>query len=148
MSYSLQQFRDLIERVLAEHDLKSDAAVNLLLGTAAHESRFGTFLRQVRGPALGAFQMELGTFEWLRDKYSSRFPALGWNMAKELEWDLRLAILMARLRYLVVPTPLPQAGDLEGLANYWKQHYNTSAGKGKPEDFIAAYRKYVDPLDA
>lgn len=48
MAFNCLQFRDLITRVLKEVALYSPAAVNLLLGTAAQESGFGTYLRQVR----------------------------------------------------------------------------------------------------
>jgi len=66
MSFNVAQFKTLIERVLSEldPDLASPVAVKLLLGTAAQESRFGTFLHQLGGgPAKGAFQMEPATFE-------------------------------------------------------------------------------------
>lgn len=36
----------------------SESAVNLLLMTAAHESRGGTYLKQINGPALGVYQMD------------------------------------------------------------------------------------------
>lgn len=77
MSFDKNQFRSLILRVLTNVDpaLCSDAAVNLLLGTAAQESEFGKYIRQIRGPALGVFQMEPATFDWLRDKYSLKYPA-------------------------------------------------------------------------
>ena len=28
---------------------------------------------------------------------------------------------------------------IEGMADYWKQYYNTSLGKGKPSEFIEKY---------
>lgn len=139
------QFKDLIERTLKETDpdLCSEVAVALLLGTAAQESRFGTFLRQLQGgPALGAFQMEPATFDWLRDRYSGRYDLYG-RRVEELEWDLRFAIVMARLRYRVMPEPLPDTIDLRDLGGYWKRHYNTVHGRGTVEEFIANYKKYV-----
>lgn len=146
MSLDKTQFRDLIRRTLQNVDsaLCSDAAINLLLGTAAQESKFGEYIRQIRGPALGVFQMEPATFDWLRDKYSLKYPAvLKARMAEELEWDLFLSILTARLRYRVIPEALPSSSDVLALALYWKQHYNTPAGAGTVEEFIANYGKYV-----
>lgn len=147
MALNLIQFTDLIWRVLRRHELDSSAAVNLLLGTAAQESALGTYLRQINGPAIGIFQMERSTFEWLQVKYTDlKTPSGGqlrWAEFEMLEYDLWLAILFARLRYRVVPAPLPAAEDIRRLAGYWKQHYNTSAGKGTVEQFVENYNKYI-----
>jgi hypothetical protein len=143
MGYDRRQFEDLIERVLSEFGLRSESAVNLLLGTAAQESRFGTYLRQLGGgPALGAFQMERPTFEWLRGKYCERFDFQDWYF-ECLEWDLTASIVFARLRYYCVASPLPSPDDVAGLAAYWKRHYNTFAGKGTEAEFIENYRRFV-----
>jgi len=146
MSYHPKQFRNLIERMLDAHDpkLASESAVLLLLGTAAQESKFGTYLMQTgQGPAIGAFQMEPATFRWLQQEFAHEYPALLMRYPREMEWDLRLAVIMARLRYRVVKDPLPGT-DPVALAEYWKKHYNTSAGKGTPEEFIANWKKYVE----
>ncbi len=52
---------------------------------------------------------------------------------------------MARVHYLRVPEPLPAPGDIEGLARYWKAHFNTPAGAGTPAGFVANWRRYVRP---
>lgn len=151
MSFNKDQFRDLIERALIAYDPKLcvDAAINLLLGTAAQESHFGKYLRQVGGgPALGVFQMEPATFIWLRDHYVSRPPFnmthLAERVAEELVWDLRLATLMARLRYRIVPAALPGANDVFSLAQYWKKYYNTIYGAGTIEEFVMNYQRFVE----
>ncbi len=143
MSYDVAQFRDLIERTLIrlDPDLAAPVAIDLLLGTAAQESGFGRYMKQLNGPALGAFQMEPATFEWLQVKYDDKYPELVGRYAKEMEWDLRLAIVMARLRYRAVPLPLPDGG-IETLAAYYKRHFNTPLGKATEEEFMANYRKY------
>jgi hypothetical protein len=141
--FDKNQFENLIARVLLEHNLHSPAAVNLLLGTAAQESKFGTYLRQIRGPALGIFQMEKLTFEWLREKYGNRFPVIKNVAYCELEWDLYMSILFARLLYYAMPTALPEAHDVQGLAKYWKAHYNTPLGAGTTEEFVRNFQKYV-----
>ena len=46
---------------------------------------------------------------------------------------------MARIKYWRVPKKLPVENDIEGMAKYWKDYYNTSLGKGTPEKFIKAY---------
>ncbi len=146
MSFDKNQFRSLIVKVLTSVDsaLCSDAAINLLMGTVAQESKFGEYIRQIRGPALGVFQMEPDTFDWLRDKYSIKYPAvLQGRMVEELEWDLFLSILTARLRYRVVPEALPSSSNVLALALYWKQHYNTPIGAGTVEQFEKNYARYV-----
>lgn len=36
---------------------------------------------------------------------------------------------------------LPETDDVEGLGRYWKCHYNTAAGAGRPEDFLEAFAR-------
>ena len=45
--------REIVAPALRHIGMWSEAAENLLLGTAAVESRMGTYLRQIGGPALG-----------------------------------------------------------------------------------------------
>ena len=52
----------IIRPTLQKINLWSEAAENLLLGTAAQESLLGTYLKQNgNGPALGIYQMEPNT---------------------------------------------------------------------------------------
>ncbi len=142
--YDRHQFENVITRVLKAYRLHSEAAVALLLGTAATESDFGTFLRQVGGgPALGAFQMEPATFNSLVSRRAHQFPPLHGRRASELETDLELAILMARLKYRDDPDPLPEADDLPAMAAYWKWVYNTPLGKGTAEKFMFDWERFV-----
>jgi hypothetical protein len=146
MSYHCGQFRDFCKRMLISQDeeLATPAAINLLLGTCAQESQFGHYLRQKgKGPALGAFQMEPATFKDLRLKYSFRYMDIKEREPYELEYDVRLAVIMARLKYRSIKQPLPNADDVPELAAYWKQWYNTPLGAGTVEEFIANYEKYV-----
>jgi len=143
MAFDKDQFKDLIERTLKKYGLYSESAVNLLLGTAAQESRFGTYLKQLgNGPALGIFQMEPETFAWLKRVYGTKYNVAHFD-PQHLETSLECAIVFARLRYRIVPTSLPAPDDIHGLAEYWKHWYNTSKGKGRQEDFIENYRRYV-----
>jgi hypothetical protein len=157
MSFDLSQFTDLIKRVITAQNLYSDTALNLLLGTAAQESAFGTYLRQFGGgPALGCMQMELATetdiwdnylFYGRADKRKAIYKISGVRSANNsgaLEWNIAYAICMCRLHYRRVKEPFPEPDDIEGLAKYWKSSYNTSQGKGIEEEFIKAYAKYVN----
>ena len=135
--------------------MKSDAAINLLLGTCAQESAMGEYLVQIKGPAQGIFQMEPTTFRdiWanfvsykpdieqkLRDDFRGRA-----NNPSQMVTDLRYAAAMCRLHYYRVKDPLPRADDVWGLGHYWKKHYNTELGKGTVKEFVRNFERYVMP---
>jgi len=145
-------------------DLWTPAVETLLVGTAAHESAMGKYLHQIKGPALGIYQVEpLTHFDlWsnflkyrtgLRDKVLGMVPqrylrhdsATGVDYGAEsmLMTDLAYATVIARLVYLRAPAPLPAADDLSGLAGYWKKFYNTPLGAGTENEFLAHYAQYV-----
>lgn len=155
MPINCKQLRDeIIVPTLKSMDMFSDAAVNLLLGTAAHESHMGTYLKQVSsGPALGIYQMEPATHDDIHANYLSYRPAIEnklfdfigsypEQLTKHLQGNLFYATAMARLHYRRVKEPLPKADDLQGLAEYWKDHYNTHAGKGTVKQFIKDYERF------
>lgn len=158
MAFNKDQFQRLIERVLTELGMHSRAAVNLLLGTAAQESGFGTYLRQVGGgPALGVFQMEPATEKdiWCSYLvYREDLTETVWQVAgaaydvgpvmiTALEANLSYQVAMARIHYRRVKEPLPPHDNVEALGRYWKQHYNTPKGKGTVQEFAKNYFKYV-----
>lgn len=148
MAYHRGQFEDLIKRTLAAANLpRKQSAIDLLLGTAAQESAFGTYLKQVNGPALGVFQMEPATFRWVASWGRERYPTIPlWTMYTAivpdmLEFDLRIAVVFARLNYLSKPGVIPDS--LQGQAAYWKRHWNTYLGKGTIEQYVRNWHKYV-----
>ena len=149
MSIDKDQFRELIEDVLKEADLYSPSAVELLMLTAAVESNLGTYIKQVKGPALGVFQMEPNTHEDIWDNYIDYHKGLGervhngWGGASvDLQYNLKYAIIMARVHYLRVPERLPKATSPEELGKYWKKYYNTHLGRGTVEKAVEKYNKY------
>lgn len=154
MALDKDQFKDLIERCLKKTMMHSEAAVVLLLGTAAQESAFGTYLRQIGGgPALGVFQMEPATEADIWHNYLTFrinlqdviFKACG--VARPDPWALESNLgyqaIMARIHYRRVPESLPAADDVPALARYWKAHYNTPAGRGTELEFLANFHRYV-----
>ena len=52
-----------------------------------------------------------------------------------------LGAMFARVHYLQRPGKIPATPA--GMADYAKQHYNTSAGKATPEDYLKAYRAII-----
>lgn len=128
----------------------SYGAIDLLMGTAAQESDCGTYLRQIRGPALGVWQMEPATVHdhllWLSGRVDLNrkieqltAPLPLWP--DQLVTNLMLACAMARIHYWRAPGAIPSS--LEGQAAYWKQWYNTPLGAGTVEQYIANYRRIV-----
>ncbi len=144
---------EIITPTLKHLDMYSESAVNLLLGTAAQESHLGYFLKQIKGPALGIYQIEPATLHdiysnWLtyRKEISEKLSELGvikLSAESNLIGNLYYATAMARIHYYRVPESLPAADDIEGLASYWKRFYNSHLGRGTEEEFIHNYKKYV-----
>lgn len=154
MSIAVKQLTELIEDTLHYMGDKfySQAAINLLLGTYATESIIDgqTHLRQINGPALGIFQMEPATFAWIQDVHynhktrTTAIPAVACALFADIEWNLKLAIIMARLCYWYkTPEPLPPADDLISLASYYKTWYNSLLGHGSVQKFIRDYQAYM-----
>ncbi len=119
-------------------------AKQLILGTIAIESDFGKHRRQLGGGgALGICQIERPTFNWLKDVYKDRLPFIKAIEFEDLEYNDFASIVFCRLRYLVVPYPLPPSTDVELMAAYYKRHYNTYLGAATKEDFVAKYNRYI-----
>jgi hypothetical protein len=158
MINALQLRTLIIEPALQMLGLHSEAAVHLLLGTAAVESAMGHYIAQVNGPAQGIFQMEPATYRDLWANYIAFHPEIENKLRddfrgratnpSQMVYDLRYAAAMCRIHYLRIREPLPDAHDIEGMAQYWKRYYNTALGKGTPEKFIRAFEKYVMPEGA
>lgn len=120
--------------------------IQLVFLTICVESDCGYYLKQTRGPALGICQMEPNTFTWLLDRNPALRRFLNHPNPKDLVHDLFLAVVMCAERYKVVPKPLPDLNDIQGMAAYWKQYYNTPLGAGTIEDCIKKYDKYSKGL--
>ena len=126
---------------------KNPAAVNLLLGTAFHESLGGTYIKQIQGPALGIYQMEPATHDSLWDNYINygehRVSAIhGFTRHGnhgQLIYDLNYATAMARIAYYSESFPWCAPDDVMGLGEIWKEYYNTPLGAGTIEQFMEHY---------
>ena len=135
-------------------DLYSESVVNLLLGTAIQESRL-TYLKQKGGgPALGLFQIEPATLDDIYFRYLLREDkrelmgrvqkfTTAQSVREQVIGNIPFAVVIARIRYLMVPEALPAYDDLQALGEYWKRFYNTTAGKGEAHEFVENYNRYV-----
>jgi len=152
-----KHLKRLIETVLDEatqvsgKPLNSISAINLLMGTAAQESKMGRYLYQLgKGPARGIFQIEPATEEDILNRFVMHSHSMQevmehlgiCNSEFNLAGNLNYQIIIARLKYWSIPEKLPEADDIDGLARYWKKYYNTELGKGTVKEFKENYRRY------
>ena len=143
----------IIRPALEVSGMHSLSAENLLLGTALVESELNSVKQFGNGPALSFFQIEPETYKdvakYLKRKFRIKECVLAscfmevFPPAKCLAWNMRLSVLIARVIYWRIPEPLPNHNDIVGLANYWKDNYNTEKGKGEVGDFVEKWRFYV-----
>lgn len=136
--------------------MKSNAAENLLVGTALKESTgFRHWRQQPDGPAVSIFGIEPAT-HW--DLWKNYFPgndALAGVVrrlrATEPRVEIQLtsnhlyACAIARCVYWRKPDPLPTADDIEALAEYWGKYYNTHEDESFNADWVKWYRKANPP---
>lgn len=124
--------------------LTSVAAEELMLGTALQESNL-TYLAQLgNGPALGVFQMEPNTHDDIWENFLIYRPQLVEHMdyitvtrsPGIMASNMLYAAAMCRMHYYRVKAALPQAGDINAQAAYWKEYYNTPLGAGTVEEYI------------
>jgi len=146
--------RYVIRPTLGPISIWSVAIENLLIGTGLAESYMSALRQYGGGSAIGLFQMESTTYDSLWHDYLDYRPNLRARVlrfaagpiippeADQMAWNLALATVMARIKYMTIPEPLPDANDIEELASYWKRHYNTAGGKGKPEEFVNRYQLF------
>ena len=128
----------------------SETAEDLVLGTIAHESKMGRYVRQIRGPALGIVQMEPATHDDIVanfllnriDMYRVMASNFGILNSDKLIHDMFYAAVFCRLHYYRVPKPLPKH-NVDSIAEYWKEHYNTYMGRGTVEQFVIDYKGLV-----
>jgi hypothetical protein len=122
----------------------------LLLGTAELETQCGTWLRQnlnnrEYGVALGIYQIEPATYEWVLGNFSTMFISetlitngMSINI-NDLTTNLLFSSLICRLIYWY-KTSFTIPVDPIRIAHYYKKYYNTEKGacpiKKAEETFI------------
>jgi hypothetical protein len=141
----------VIRPILKSLNLWSDNAEELLVATAAHESKGGYYLAQEKGPALGIYQMEPATYNDLWNNYL-RFNSdvvaallrLDYTRTDPtvMTYDLGYATAMCRLQYRRVPYPLPPANNHNMIAEYWHDHWCRGCA-GTVKEFIDDYVAYL-----
>ena len=149
------QLRDLIIKpALLDLIMFSEEALELLMFTCAVESNGGTYIKQLNGPALGIFQMEPATYNDIWQNYLiyksdillrllHSFSAHRMPEEDRLMYDLRFATAMTRIHYFRVNAALPAVGDIDGIWDYYKTHYNTALGAADKTGAIERYKAFI-----
>ena len=65
------------------------------------------------------------------------------SMDENLATNLMYGAAVCRLCYYRKAEALPEAGDIEGQGQYWKQHYNTPLGKGTVTKYVYKVQKIL-----
>ena len=138
--------------------INSPAAVNLLIGTAVHESTIDkyTYLHQRGGPAMGIYQIERATeqsvyidhlrfagperSEAVQNLATHRANNVVGGSALDLCANLIYQTAIARLIYWYREfTWSRDPTGVEALGILWKLVYNTHLGAGTVEQFVDHY---------
>ena len=128
----------------------SQAAAQLLLGTAIKESGNFKYRKQIGGPALSFFQIEPESHQDIWDNYLKFRPQLKTRIENimtkpdadklhELENNESYAAAMARIKYQRCPEKMPDVDDIDAMARYWKKFYNTPLGKGTVKGYLESW---------
>lgn len=153
MSYAYDSLESIIRLTLEELGLWSLQATDLLLMVAAHESKLGQYKKQIKGPALGIYQMEPATLNDIYDNFLQYKPALKESIEgisatcgpdlSALQYDPIYSTALARIHFLRHKEPIPVVHDRIGLAKYAKKYWNTERGKATAGDYLKAFEYYV-----
>jgi len=156
MSVNSNQIKDLIKDICVQMGEKyaKQEALDIVYATGLVESKY-EYIEQIgTGPAKSFWQVEPETAVDNCRNFISKRPELlqvcsdilgidpyYFIDAQPDDWDwilrtnIAAGILHCRIKYWRVPEPIEE-GE-EGLAKYWKQHYNTTEGAGTIEHFLS-----------
>jgi hypothetical protein len=152
--FDINQFReDILTPTLGALQFHDAELKELLVFTCAVESEGGTYVRQIKGPALGIYQLEPNTFTDLWYNYILRKPDivnlislnLGVHRMPELVeiiTNLKLATDLCALLYKYRKAQIKSCQPLD-LWEVYKPLYNTDKGGAKLDESIASYYKFT-----
>ena len=160
MGICAEELREyVIEPTLQHLGVWSEGAENLLMATAAQASGLGFHLLNKRGRSFGIFQISSNCHLNIWDQYLVQNPDLASNVRglasqheflshphAELATNLSYATAMAWMVYQRCPESLPEASDIEGMAEYWTKHWGKPRNRRfrcvRKEEFMSNYRKF------
>ena len=147
VSVDNNQIKSLIKDVCVQLGEKyaKEEALDIVYATGLVESKY-EYIEQIgTGPARSFWQVEPETAVDNCKNFISARPELGIDpyhfidpQPDNWDWILRTniaaGILHCRIKYWRVPESIEHSP--EGLAKYWKEHYNTAEGAGSVEHFL------------
>jgi hypothetical protein len=151
----VNQFRRLVVTpTLDMLGMYSKSVEELLVFTCATESKGGTYIKQIQGPALGVYQMEPATHQDVWGNYIKRQSGLMTKVAvrfnintvpepNRMIYDMLYSTMMARLMYRRFSEPLPNHSDIDAIWEYYKKYWNTELGAATKKESIDAYKKFA-----
>lgn len=132
----------------------------LLLATCAQESHCGQYLKQIKGPALGLYQMEPATVKDLytnfvaydkeRQRVLEQFISPAAAVAPQLislVGELFYATALARMNYRRVKEAVPAFNSFPAMWAYYKKYWNSTLGAATEREFQANWNAYVREVD-
>ncbi len=155
----LGDFKTLVIHVLNAigHPYTTPDAIALVVRTCVYESDLYNLRQRGGGPARGFAQIELGKsgakdilgrYLARKDKADLREKVrslIGFDpvalaedtylLDLQLQGNIILGILCCRLKYGMIPHPLPPKKDRLAQGEYYKRYYNTAGGKGGALEF-------------
>jgi len=125
--------------------------VMMILGICCVETDMGTYPdKHPEKWGVGLTQFDEIAFEDLQKrargrhrKMLKRFFGYDLNTVKftDLADDAMLALCLTRMKLLLIPEPIPTT--LEAQARYWKEYWNTKAGKGRVEHYMSDVARFM-----
>ena len=152
--FDITQFReDILTPTLEALQIREPEMNELLVFTCAVESAGGTYVKQIKGPALGIYQLEPNTFSDLWHNYILRKPdiinLISLNLGVhrmpdpyEIICNLKLATALCALLYKYRKANI-KSKNPDDLWNVYKPLYNTEKGAATKDKSFAAYYKFT-----
>jgi hypothetical protein len=155
--YGMISRQTLEDVVVAVADLLPASSIDntegMLLFTCCVETHMGTYKdRHPLKKGIGLMQMDKIAFDDIKQRtrthirrhiFKSTGLIIGDIQHRDIAVNPFLSVLFARLHYMLVPEKFPDFNDDEGMARYWKIHYNTLAGRGTVDAALAKYEYHM-----
>lgn len=126
-----------------------DNAKKLLLETSASESDMGGAIDRSWSVGVGLMQFDPIGFEDTKARTSKAkkeqiMRCFGIDIDRvvlsDLRWSPLLSVIFARLKFMLVPSAIPNTQ--EGRAAYWKKWYNSELGAGTIEHYVRSAQRH------
>lgn len=146
ISQVFELIEDVVEKLKGNSE-DIEATRQLMIGTIAQETKLGTYrdpspykhgagLSQI-DPKLPFEDIQVRAGKWrkiVKEEFAIDMEKV---THRELELSPLLSVVMARVKYKIVPYAIPK--DFEEQWRYYKKWYNSYAGKATREEYTENY---------